>query len=465
MNNFYYSGQIRRYLNQFIRILSHFQVEFGQDSQGNVTLQQVPVYYGDSSRQAAAIISGNSENVTPTVPAMACYISALDYDRSRLQEPSFVSALQIKERSYDDVTNTWGSNQGNAFTVERLMPAPYKLTLKVDIWTSNTEQKLQLQEQILPLFNPALEIQSTDNYIDWSSLTSIFLVSTNWSSRTIPVGANQENDVTTITFELPIWLNLPAKVKKLGVIQQIVGSIWDANGDLIEGIAGLPNATLLSQRVLSPMNYGVVYYGNTLELYQQDAIIVDTVDGTILEGINLNSWKVLVDTYGTTLQNGTSEVRLEQPNGTVVVGTVSYHPTNSSLLIFNPYPSSLPTNSLLPITAIVDPYTMPASSFINPIIGTRYLILNNIGSSINITNGTSAIAWGNLIAKENDIIEFDGVNWIRSFEATSATTVQYVTNLKSGLQFKWLPESQNWSKAIEGQYLAGQWAIVLSTTV
>lgn len=459
MNTFFYSGQIRRYLNQFIRLMSHFQVEFGQDSSGNVTLQQVPVYYGDGSRQVAQIITGNSENITPTVPAMACYISALDYDRGRLQEPTFVSALQIREREYNSTTNTWGSNQGNAFTVERLMPAPYLLTLKVDIWTSNTEQKLQLQEQMLPLFNPALEIQSTDNYIDWSSLTAIFLKSTTWTSRTVPMMADQSIDITTLTFELPIWLNLPAKVKKLGVIQKIVGSIWDANGDLIEGIAGLPDATLLAQKILTPMNYGVVYYNGTLQLYKQGAIITETEDGTILEGTNIHSWRVLVDSYGTTLQNGISEVRLEQPNGTVVVGTVSYHPTDSNLLIFNPYPSSLPTNSLLPINAIIDPFSMPVdSTFINATIGTRYLILNEI-------NAPAGSGWNGLTAKENDIVEFDGTNWSVSFAAASETEVKYVTNLKSGLQFKWMPSEQNWSKAVEGNYEAGQWSIVLSTTV
>ena len=55
------------------------------------------------------------------------------------------------------------------------MPTPYTLSMKADIWTSNTDQKLQLLEQILVLFNPALEIQTTDNYIDWTSLSVVYL--------------------------------------------------------------------------------------------------------------------------------------------------------------------------------------------------------------------------------------------------------------------------------------------------
>ena len=68
---FSYDGQIRRFVMQFVRILSNFQVEFGKDTAGDRTLQTVPVYYGDASRQAAMILRGNSENTLNSVPAVA----------------------------------------------------------------------------------------------------------------------------------------------------------------------------------------------------------------------------------------------------------------------------------------------------------------------------------------------------------------------------------------------------------
>ena len=52
---FFYDAQIRRFLIQFIRIVSNFEVEFGKDRDGTRTLQRVPVTYGDPSRQAATI--------------------------------------------------------------------------------------------------------------------------------------------------------------------------------------------------------------------------------------------------------------------------------------------------------------------------------------------------------------------------------------------------------------------------
>jgi hypothetical protein len=478
MNNFAYDAQIRRFLIQFIRIMSHFQVEFGKDRDGNASLQQVPVFYGDSSTQVAQILQGNTENAMPSVPAIACYIGALDYDRARVQQPYHVSKLNIRERNYDALTDTFGSSQGDAFTVERPMPVPYKLTLKVDIWTSNTEQKLQLIEQMLPLFNPAMEIQSTDNYIDWTSLSAVFLTNTSWSSRQVPMGANVQIDVASLTFELPIWLSLPAKVKRLGVIQRIIASIYEVSGQLDGDILDLPNAAILSTQVFTPTGFGVIYVGNTMQLYKA-YLKGDTpsYDPLATAADSPYAWSEFVESYGRDIQNGITQIRLFQPNGTEVMGTVAYHPVDSTLLIFSPILDTHPGNTILPVNAIIDPYNMPVDpTYLQAVTGTRYLILNPIGSVINDGSiqgpgdgigGTAGIAWhgtdgNNLIAEANDIIEFNGASWFVSFAAAAETGVKYMTNLKTGLQFKWIPETQSWSKAVEGRYDAGDWTIVFS---
>ena len=173
MQQFFYDAQIRRFMLQFARIFSNFQIEYGAQGSENATLIRVPVRYGDATRQAQTIIQENSANSMPSTPLITFYISALDYDRPRLQEPYFVSKVQVRQRTYDSASDTYDTTQGNAFTIERLMPVPYKLTINCDMWTSNTNQKFQLFEQIATLFNPALEIQNTDNYIDWTSLTVV----------------------------------------------------------------------------------------------------------------------------------------------------------------------------------------------------------------------------------------------------------------------------------------------------
>ena len=90
---FFYDNQIRRYIIQFIRMLSNLQVEFGKDRNGVTALQRVPVIYGDSSRQVSYIIQQGSENYMNSVPCMAVYISGLDYDRGRVQNPTYVDKI------------------------------------------------------------------------------------------------------------------------------------------------------------------------------------------------------------------------------------------------------------------------------------------------------------------------------------------------------------------------------------
>ena len=152
----FYDGQVKRYITQVIRLMSNFSWA----NSAGVT-KQIPVMYGDMTRQVASIIKENSENKLISVPRMSVYITGLDIDRNRTSDSSFVSKVNIRERAFDVDGNEYLNMEGKNYTVERLMPTPYQMTLNVDIWTSNTDQKLQILEQILMLFNPSLEIQTT----------------------------------------------------------------------------------------------------------------------------------------------------------------------------------------------------------------------------------------------------------------------------------------------------------------
>ena len=121
----------------------------------------------------------------------------------------------MKERTYNDATGQYEDTLGAGYTIEKVMPSPFRLNVNADIYTTNTDMKLQILEQILYLFNPDFEIQKTDNYIDWTSLSVIELIDTDWSSRTVPMGTTDQIDVQSMNFELPIWISAPARVKKM----------------------------------------------------------------------------------------------------------------------------------------------------------------------------------------------------------------------------------------------------------
>jgi hypothetical protein len=554
---FFYDEQIRRFLLQFARIFSNFQVEYGRNEEGTEhTLIRVPVRYGDATRQAQTILQENSASGMPATPLMTFYISGLDYDRPRIQEPYFVSKMNVRQRTYDEATNSYETTQGNAFTIERLMPVPYKLTLKLDIWTSNTNQKMQILEQMLVLFNPSLEIQSTDNFIDWTSLSVVQLESTQWTNRVIPQGTENPIDVATLTFSLPIWISSPVKVKKLGVVERIVAQVFDAQGDASSAI--LNNDLLLGTRqVITPYSYQVLLIDNKLQALRSNQVVengsltpyiaptnlpvattvavdpeIQTLDTVNEELSSLLStadpilptemqeqvtqamqylanvrafiqaqldaqnnpvvpeptiadpladisneadpdlappvsppsnlmWSAVVGMYGV-LRQGVSFVRLELEDGTEVTGTVSYDPTDNRFLLFDVDPDTLPANTLPPVNAVINPLVSgPNDGLDSALIGQRYLFTEATGSF----SGSTPILWQGeggqpLVANANDIVEFDGVRWVVAFDSTSSPdNIQYVTNITTGIQYKWI--TNTWVKSYQGLYPGGKWSLVL----
>ena len=146
----FYDGQIRRYITQLIRLFSNFSYKDGKG-----VLTQVPVMYGDITRQVGHIIRDNSENKIPSAPRISVYVTALAMDRTRTSDATYVGKIHLRERKYDANGKEYLNTQGSNYTVERLMPTPFNLDVNVDIWSTNTEQKLQIIEQILTLYNPS----------------------------------------------------------------------------------------------------------------------------------------------------------------------------------------------------------------------------------------------------------------------------------------------------------------------
>ena len=404
--DFHYDGQIRRYVTQFMRVFIGFKYQAGDGEQ-----RQIPVMYGDLTRQVASIIKDNSENKMPTVPRIACYITGLEMDTNRLSDPTFISKIHIRERRFTDASGTreYTGAQGGSYTVERLMPTPFKLTMKADLWTSNTDQKLQLLEQILVLFNPSLELQTTDNYIDWTSLSAMYLTSTNFSSRTIPQGAESDIDICSLDFEMPVFISPPAKVKKLGIVQSIVANVFTEQGDVLnlEDLIynnGASNTSITSRPY---GRYGVLLFksntGNTGD-NQYDLTLVNPIEAVNSLGLDEKEfkngepidWNIILNTQGGYVPG--SEVLFKKANGLEIVGTFVINPMDPSILVVSLDPDTYPANddiaSTIPgvaarstIDAIIDPYKY------NPLevygshaqipLGLRFLMLDDVNNSEN----------------------------------------------------------------------------------
>ena len=467
---FFYSKQVRRFLLQIQRVFSNFQVEYGADENGNTSLRTVPVRYGNASRIVGQIMRENSENKVVPTPMISFYITGMDYDRERVQEPHHVDKVHVRQREYDENTGQLLTSQGNAFTVERLMPVPHKMSINVDIWTSNTEQKLQLFEQIAWIFNPALEIQSTDNFLDWTSLTRMERTGLTWSNNSVPAGTDENTEILTINFEIPIWITPPAKVKKLGVIRQIVASVYDESGSLDDGI--IDQDLLMGTRIKTTwMNYGVLVLGGVVQLLKKNETATGAADEFVVPskvGTDDITWRSFLESYGE-FQNGISQLRLTQDGDTEVSGNISYNPANDYELLFNVDTDTVPTNTLTPVTAIIDPsQSGPGSGGLAAAAsGQRYLITQPIGDAGNFDGPD---AWkglsydndsslGDVVASANDIITYDGDRWSVDFDASAKAGTYYTTNTTTGIQYRWT--GSQWRKSWEGVYPSGEWRIII----
>ena len=454
MAQFFYDNQIRRFLIQFAKIFSNWQVTKGKDPAGNDIYVRVPVMYGDSSRQASTIIADNTASNLPSAPLITFYISGLEYDQKRTQDPTFVDRINVRQRAYNADTQSYEQTQGQAFTVERLMPVPYTLRITVDFWTTNYNQKLELIEQLGTLFNPSLEIQSTDNFIDWTSLSVVYQDGLTFSSRSIPQGTGNPIDVLTWKFYMPIWISTSAKLKKFGVIQKIIASIF--RGTALTDIQD-DDLLLGTRQKITPYGYKLLLLGNTLQLLPaNEDFYPDNEDLNLPPSPNTSLyWSSLLNVYGT-LRPGISQIWLQNPYmDTEIVGTIVPDPVDDRLLIYTIDPDTLPQNTLDPVDGVINPLiTGPNAGLPGPINGRRYLLVENIGSA-----GNTTTAWGSLIANANDIIEYNSGSWSVAFNSSNLTDIQYVTNLATNVQHRYTDGI--WMKSWEGWYGQGDYSIVI----
>lgn len=465
----FYDGQIRRYTTQMMRILSNFPVK---DGRGNV--KQVPVMYGDLTRQVANIIRENSENKLPSAPRISVYITGLELDRDRLTDATYTRKTNIRERAYDEDAGEYLNFQGKNYTVERLIPTPYLMRLNADIWASNTDQKLQLLEQILVLFNPSLEMQTTDNFIDWTSITVVNLENVTWSNRSIPVGVDSEIDIATLTFSIPIYISPPTKVKKMGVITNVITSMFDeTRGTIEEGVSApelnqyddfaRPGSTVnefgsRAQSEAAEQMANVNY--NTYGVYLENGTAQLIARGVVG---NVN-WREIFEALPSFYRADVSRIYLTSiDNGNTVTGTFTLNPFDEGKIEINFDTDTFPTDTVIAGRTSID-YIIDPTRF-NPTdvktAGLRLLLLEDVGS---VDATEVAAAWRNadntgLVASANDIVEWDGTRWNIVFDASSTTEITYTTNLNTGVQYRY--KDGEWFKSIDGDYPIGTWRVEL----
>jgi hypothetical protein len=453
---YFYDKQLRKYIQQFIRIFAGFQVAMHVNEEGEIVYQTVPVRYGDVSRMAAHIVRENSENMLQTTPFISCHVTGLEPAPNMRTFPQYEETVPVYEKKYNEETNSYENEVGQQYSIKRHQPVPYQLTMQVDMWTSNTEQKLQLLEQILVLFNPTLNIHTNNNAMDWSTLSYVELIATTWSMRAIPSGIDDIIDISTMTFTLPVLINPPAKVVKNTVIHTIIDNIEDVTDEGLESLRAGENYTPLftSYKIVTleqyKMKFNIDNSGNaTAQLLNQNGSNLDD------NSVALN-WANVLKPFGV-VRDDVSQLRLKQtadPADTTndIIGNIKINTTNANLLDIILDSSTVPSNTQGVVDAVIDPQiNSPGDGTLTAAAtGDRYLLTKDVAFGI---------GWNGSAGKENDIIQYNGSSWDIVFDASSITTIQYITNTTTQDSLKWT--GSKWVNTFEGTYNPGFWRIYL----
>lgn len=243
-DGYFYNQQFKSYILQFMAIFTGLQVSVGKRDEQDVRLIDVPIHYGHPDRVVASVLSQNTQNMPLRLPVMSAYMRSLD------MAPELYAGVGTERRkAYVPVG---GLVPDDIEVIYQRKPIPYRMDVDLHIYVSNTDQHFQILEQILPLFDPMLQIQTSDSLFDWTKLTHVKLKSIQVESN-FPSSTDRRIIQSTLSFEMPVYMDVPGIVRK-EFVQRIfarIGTVDTAavtNFDIVADLdgQGIPYTEVMS---------------------------------------------------------------------------------------------------------------------------------------------------------------------------------------------------------------------------
>ena len=149
--DYFYDGQMRRYLTQFIRVMSNFSYK---DGKGN--LVQVPVRYGDMTRQVASILQQNSENIMNTVPDHVHFSKSCEESKNIMERFEFFVILRIFKRLtlLESCSNEYKIESDKYNKYNKMYTYDNNIAVNIHKFNNNLEKCYTQSELILKALTP-----------------------------------------------------------------------------------------------------------------------------------------------------------------------------------------------------------------------------------------------------------------------------------------------------------------------
>lgn len=241
--DYYYGEQIRTVINQFAQVFSELYVTVGKnDNNSENNYVRIPIVYGSPDKVVTAIKNEHTQNKMLRVPMFSIVLDGITIPLDRKSGTNTDHRRTVFPLGGDIKKDTRALYRSKAF--------PYTFQVSVVAYTSNTDQMFQITEQLLLLFDPLLQFQTSDSPYDW-----VKVIDAEMTSVDINENRNPENDgrflQTTFGFDVLAYISPPANLKD-NIIRKI--------NMRIEAIAGRKNTEKYVKDVGRPTpEYTVVY--------------------------------------------------------------------------------------------------------------------------------------------------------------------------------------------------------------
>ena len=209
LGQYFYHEILRKTVIGFGTLFNGIEIRHDNDSGGEVSRMKVPLAYGPMQKFLAKIEQQPTIQGRPaiTLPRMSFEMTNLNYDPSRKAS----------------ITQTFKS--GNTDNVKKVfMPVPYNVGFMLSIATKLNDDMLQIMEQILPYFQPGLNITlNLISSINQKRDIPIILESINMSDDYEGSFDNRRAMITTMQFSAKVYLfgavadNPDGLIKKVNV--------------------------------------------------------------------------------------------------------------------------------------------------------------------------------------------------------------------------------------------------------
>lgn len=197
---YYYNNQLRRYIVQFMAVFADMQVQVGWKDDTEPRLIKVPIKNSSEDRVVADIFSENTQNKVNRLPLMTAGLKGMQMSPERRHGVGMVNRQSFVPAG--------GLVPNDIVVAKQRMPVPYIGNFELQIWASNQNQHYQILEQITMIFNPTLELQTSDELLDPTRITSCELTGIMMDEN--PPGPERRMIRTTLTFDVVMYMTVPA---------------------------------------------------------------------------------------------------------------------------------------------------------------------------------------------------------------------------------------------------------------